>query len=225
MALLTTADAHGVAIGEKVEIDINPSDVASTTTWYVRKRIYQEAVLKNPVISTTLNDSGVDSYTTMNGGNDYTAGTYTNVSLVGGTGSGAEATLVVSSSGTVNSITITDRGTGYSTNDTLTVLSKAGTPTATNNPLGKDLSKTSSKLQIFVNHAGFSIESTTLRVANADKITVNDFLQIGSEIVKVTAKSSISLTVTRGQKSTTKVNHFNGATAVSYTHLTLPTKA
>ena len=216
VALLSTSDAHGVAIGEKINVDINPSDSASTTTWYVRKRIYQEAVLKNPVIATTLNDSGVDSYTVMNGGNDYTAGTYANTPLAGGTGSGAKATLVVSSSGTVNSVTITDRGTGYSANDTLTVLSKAGTPTATNNPLGKDLSKISSKLQIFVNHAGFSIESTTLRVANADKITVNDLLQVGSEIVKVTAKSGTSLTVTRGQNSTTKVNHFNGATVSVY---------
>ena len=53
------------------------------------------------------------------GGSGYTAGTYTNVSLTGGTGSGATATVVVTGSA-VTSITLSSvRGSGYSVGDTL----------------------------------------------------------------------------------------------------------
>ena len=128
VALLSTLDVHGVATGEKINIDINPSDTTSTTTWYVRKRIYQEAVLKNPVISTTLSDTGVGRVAILNGGGDYTTGTYgglpgdpNNVALSGGSGSGAKAKIVVSSTGLVNEITITDKGTGYKQFDVLSV--------------------------------------------------------------------------------------------------------
>jgi len=55
-----------------------------------------------------------------------------------------------------------------------------------------------------------------LNVVNSDNITVNDFLQIGSEIVKVTAKNSNALTVARAQNSTTAVDHFNGAAVSVY---------
>ena len=113
VALLTTSSSHGVALGEKINIDINPSDATSTTTWYVRKRIYQEAVLKNPVISTSLSDTGVGRVAILNGGGDYTAGTYPDIALSGGAGSGAKGTIIVSSTGLVNSVTITDKGTGY----------------------------------------------------------------------------------------------------------------
>ena len=48
----------------------------------------------------------------------YTAGTYTNVTLTGGTGSGANATVVVSNGG-VTSVTPTAYGIGYLINDVL----------------------------------------------------------------------------------------------------------
>ena len=207
IALLTTSDAHGVAIGEKVNVDINPSDAASTTTWYVRKRVYQEAVLKNPVISTTLSDTGVGRVAILNGGGDYTANTYTGIALSGGSGSGAEATIVVSSAGLVNSITITDKGTGYKQFDVLSVsgiaLSKAG-------------SSTKPDLQLSVDHVGFSIQNTVLNVVNTDKITVNDKLQIGTEIVTVLSKTGTALTVRRAEESTTARDHFNGADVSVY---------
>ena len=48
----------------------------------------------------------------------YTNGTYTAVSLTGGTGSGAKATIVVSGGG-VSSVTLTTAGTGYTVGDVL----------------------------------------------------------------------------------------------------------
>ena len=53
-----------------------------------------------------------------NGGLGYVNGTYTAVPLTGGTGAGAQATIVVST-GIVQSVTITTAGTGYAVNDEL----------------------------------------------------------------------------------------------------------
>lgn len=55
---------------------------------------------------------------TLVGGTLYTNGTYTNVNLTGGSGSGAQATVVVSG-GSVTSVTLTAPGNNYVVGDTL----------------------------------------------------------------------------------------------------------
>jgi len=55
----------------------------------------------------------------ITGGTLYTNGTYTNVTLTGGTGSGAKATIVVAG-GSVTTVTITDNGNYYCVGDVLT---------------------------------------------------------------------------------------------------------
>jgi hypothetical protein len=55
---------------------------------------------------------------TLVGGTLYTNGTYTNVTLTGGSGSGAKATVVVSG-GSVTSVTLTKPGNGYVVGNTL----------------------------------------------------------------------------------------------------------
>ncbi len=67
-----------------------------------------------------INDTGaVGIVAIANGGTLYTDGTYTYVDLVGGTGSGAQAEIVVAS-GVVTSVTITNKGLGYTESDQLT---------------------------------------------------------------------------------------------------------
>ncbi len=61
---------------------------------------------------------GVATISGLTGGSGYTNGTYTNVALTGGTGSGAKATIVVAG-GVVTSVTITSSGYGYTVADTL----------------------------------------------------------------------------------------------------------
>lgn len=207
VALLTTSSAHGVAQGENINVDINPDDATSTTTYYVRKRVYQEAVLQTSVIATTLNDNSIGRSTILNGGGDYTAGSYVDIALSGGAGSGAKATIVVSSAGVVNSVILTSKGTGYNRFDILTV-------GATD--LGKANPSTKPDLKLRVDHSGFAAENIVLNVDNSDNITINDFLKIGSEIVKVTAKNGTALTVARAQNSTTAVDHFDGADVSVY---------
>jgi len=72
--------------------------------------------------------AGVSSFTftgpvatlgTIVGGAAYTNGTYNDVTLTGGTGTGAKATIVVSG-GTVTTVTITAAGTGYTVGNSLT---------------------------------------------------------------------------------------------------------
>ena len=58
---------------------------------------------------------------TVTGGTLYTNGTYTNVSLTGGTGTGAKATVVVSG-GSVTTVTITTGGNYYVVGDVLSAL-------------------------------------------------------------------------------------------------------
>lgn len=61
---------------------------------------------------------GIASTTTLVGGAGYVNATYTNVPLTGGTGSGAQATIVVAGNA-VTSVTITMTGAGYVVGDVL----------------------------------------------------------------------------------------------------------
>ena len=62
--------------------------------------------------------NGILTTNTLVGGTLYTNGTYTGVFLTGGTGNGAVATIVVAA-GSVTSVTLTETGSGYTVNDTL----------------------------------------------------------------------------------------------------------
>lgn len=72
---------------------------------------YPESIVQRPVTTATI----------ATGGSGYTGGTYFAVPMVGGTGYGAQATVVVSGAGTVTSIEITQGGYGYIVNDSLTL--------------------------------------------------------------------------------------------------------
>jgi hypothetical protein len=71
---------------------------------------------------------GVNLYTITNAGTGYTNGTYTYNNLVGGAGTGAQASFTVAG-GVVTNFTITARGLNYVVGNTLTIsLSTAGAP-------------------------------------------------------------------------------------------------
>lgn len=63
-------------------------------------------------------DGNIVSLGTIVGGSQYTDETYTDVALTGGTGTGAEATIVVAD-GAVTEVTITKDGKGYAVGDEL----------------------------------------------------------------------------------------------------------
>ena len=68
---------------------------------------------------------GVNAFTRSNDGSLYTDGTYTNYELTGGSGTGAYATIVVTS-GAVSSVTITSNGNNYGVGDTLSATLPVG---------------------------------------------------------------------------------------------------
>lgn len=63
--------------------------------------------------------NGVGTLAAPTGGSSYTNGTYNNVPLTGGTGSGATANITVAS-GAVTAVTIVSKGQGFTANDELT---------------------------------------------------------------------------------------------------------
>jgi hypothetical protein len=65
-----------------------------------------------------ITSSNIKALYTLVGGSLYTDGTYTNVTLTGGSGAGAKATVVVSGAA-VTSVTITARGAAYAVDNTL----------------------------------------------------------------------------------------------------------
>ena len=69
---------------------------------------YPESIVQTPVATLGA----------ITGGSSYTNGTYLNVSLTGGAGTGAVANIVVSG-GAVTSVTLTQGGTGYVVGNTL----------------------------------------------------------------------------------------------------------
>lgn len=76
--------------------------------------------LKKPTTSYwnyTLNGT-IATIGTLVGGSGYPNGTYTNVDITGGSGTGAKATVVISG-GSVTSVTITNGGFGYKQGDSL----------------------------------------------------------------------------------------------------------
>jgi hypothetical protein len=77
--------------------------------------------------------NGVATVNSLVGGTGYTTGTYENVPLQGGSGSGALGTVVVGAGGDVTGVTITKKGKDYKVGDVLTVPGAYAGGTATTN--------------------------------------------------------------------------------------------
>ena len=72
---------------------------------------YPESIIQRPILTLGA----------ITAGTSYTTGTYSNVSLTGGSGSGATASIVVSGGG-VTSVTLVNGGTGFVVGDTMSAL-------------------------------------------------------------------------------------------------------
>ena len=208
VALIETSENHGLAIGDEVNISIFPDDATKTKNYFIRKRLYQTAKLSIPRNTSNIKYDGVGRFTILNGGADYTEGSYTGVPLTGGSGTGATASITVSSAGVVNSIQIETGGTGYRRGDYLGVdddqLARSGG------------SLSSSRLAVYVDHAGVALTSSNLPVKTSLGFAEGDFLSVGSEVMQVVSINGDTLVVSRGKDGTTARDHYDGAEVSLY---------
>ena len=138
----------------------------------------------------------------MNGGADYVAGTYNNVPLTGGTGTGATANITVSEAGIVSNITIQAKGSGYRKADYLGVDDES---------LSRALASLSTaRLTLYVDHVGFSAGSSLLTVDSTTGISNGDLISVGAEVLEVTNVTGANLTVVTGRENTVAVDHYDG---------------
>ena len=225
VAILKTNQNHGVATGDKINIDILPDDALTETTYYVRKRLYQKAILNPITHSSRIVDTGIGSADVLNSGADYAFATnYQNIELIfqdssksrdglglPGNPNNAKATIQVSNIdalgyGPVSSVTITDKGSGYLPGDVLTVADE---------DLGRlTNSGNEQRLYIVVDHVGFAANNSIIKLSNVSNLSVDDLLTLGQELVKIISVDVQLKTVTveRGQNGTRPINHFNGLT-------------
>jgi uncharacterized linocin/CFP29 family protein len=134
----------------------NFGGVGGGTTVNIRGVNLQSAVQVRfgTVIASALGPqrNGIRALGAIAGGTLYTPGTYTDVPLTGGTGSGARATIVVSGGGAVTTVTITTPGNSYRVADVLSAAaanvggtgSGFSTPVATLVPVSDTLITTTS---------------------------------------------------------------------------------
>jgi hypothetical protein len=238
IAIVSTNSDHNLAEGDTVNVSVDPDLNLTTTTYYVRKRIYQKVKLNPPNFATKISDTGIGILTTLNSGADYANGgsnTFTNVELLfldqtkcrdsegrivgsssssailgnpGGTNN-AKATINVVN-GLVTSVIITSKGTGYKKGDILTV---------SNTSLNRASGSVSSQYFITeIDHVGLSYNQTTLYLKTVEGISINDNIIINNEVVKVTAINSnaSSVTIIRAQENTEAVNHYNDQPVTLY---------
>ena len=230
IAIASTNLSHNLAEGDSVNIDISP-DSTTDTTYYVRKRIYQKVILKQPVFETTLFDTGIGRLRFLNSGADYASNgsqTFTNVEIIfsdqtkcrdiegrivgssnsaaalGNIGgiSNAKATVTVTS-GLVSNVLITNKGIGYKKGDVVTFA---------NTSLQRSNSSISTQFFIAdVDHVGFSFSETILKLNKVDGLSENDLIKIGKEVLKVNTINSNSRTVSvsRAQQLTSAIDHYN----------------
>lgn len=219
IAIVETDDTHNLGINDVVNIFINPDDSTKTRKYEVRKRIYQELILRTPEYNTNISYSGLGRGVILNAGNYYGVGTFTDVELTNGSGSNAKATIIVSPleigdvTGYVSDVQITDGGTGYRRGDILGVadesLNKVGGGT------------TPQTLKFFIDHVGISAEATVIKVKSAVEYADGDFLKINNEIVKIVSIVNNQVqggfvTVLRAQLGTTAVDHYDNAAVSLY---------
>ncbi|AOV58590.1 structural protein [Synechococcus phage S-CAM3] len=139
IAILETDSEHNFAEGDTIDITIDPDENLTETTYYVSKKKYQEVDLIPLNFDGRVNDTGIGSSTMVGLGRDYVGGVYQDVELIFsnytnvrdgigaiGDAGNAKATVTVGSgnfdgSGQVESIVITEGGSGYNTDDVLTI--------------------------------------------------------------------------------------------------------
>ena len=219
IAILQTNEPHGLSVDEKIDVTVIPDEATTETTYFVRKKLYQDLTVIPVQHNSVIVDTGVGSADVVRTGNSYFGGIYEDVELIFqdqtlvrdglgrvGDPNNAKARIEVTDDGNgfgpIRSVTITSKGAGYRKEDRLTIQDTAI------GIIGAD----PQRLLIVVDHVGFAATNNLLFLSNVSNISTDDFLQIGDEIVQIEGVNIAqrSATVIRGQRGTRPVNHYDG---------------
>ena len=161
----SSAHLTGVASGNNVSIAVSSSNVIKSTDNGSNWTLKSSAVEVYDMAFGNRTASGeVATCGTITHGGDHDDGTYTSVALSGGSGSGAEATVIVSGDN-VTSVSITDGGTSlYQIGDVLTI---------DNATIGGDDNAT-------IRVATVTVTNATCRVATVT-VTSTAFIGVGGD--------------------------------------------
>ena len=222
IAIVETNENHDMSVGDFVEVDITPNDFVTETTYFVRKKIYQETTARTLEHKSLITDTGIGSGDVIGTGLSYVSGTYNDVELVfrdqtqarpgvglPGDPGNARATIVVGNPdgvgfGPVSQVLITSKGSGYRKEDILTIIQGDPIPDVT--------PSNTQKFAFTVDHVGFAAENRQLFLSNLNNLSNGDRLKIGDEIVEIEGVNLANkfVTVNRAQQGTSAVNHYEG---------------
>lgn len=139
--------------------------------------------------------SGIQTLGTVTGGSGYTNGTYTSVNLIGGSGTGAQATIVVAG-GVVTTVTITSRGRGFVIGNIMSANSTSigGTGSGFVVPVSAVYASTGFAVPVstVVTSSGFSIPVGSIYASSGFAFTVASLGNAGGFSVPVTGVMSSS---------------------------------
>lgn len=182
----------GTGTGAKATIVV-ASNAVTTVTITTRGNGY--TVSDSLSCAASAIGSGIQTLGTITGGSGYTNGTYTGVNLTGGSGSGAQATIVVAG-GKVTTVTITSRGRGYIVGNIMTATSTSigGTGAGFVVPVSAVYASSGFAVPVatVVTSSGFSIPVATTYASSGFAITVASVGNAGGFSIPVTGVKSSS---------------------------------
>lgn len=235
IAIVTTDENHLLTEGDTVIVDIDPNDTQTTTTYQVRRRIYQKVKLPSLNITKNIKDSGVGSLKLLNGGGyyvydqngnanpegDYANGgnaSYNNVELIFADQSlcrQLEGKILVGSPNNENNAKATVNITnGIVTSVVITSkgknYKKGDILTINASAIGRPINSSNTRSFLGeVDHVGLHLSNTKVFLTDVESLSVNDTIKINDELMKVLTinANESSVTVERSVDDTILQNH------------------
>lgn len=206
-AILKTSEPHGLLLNDNIRLEINPDDLLTEKTYYVRKRLFQEITFRDQTLFSKLDDTGIGRISILAGGLYDTPGTFP-ANIGNATVNVTITQYVDDENNTYNSLSsveIVDKGSGFVEDDIVQIENLVG-------------SVQQRPAVLRVDHSGMGSDDTVIKLTSVENIATDDLLKIDNEILKViTVDASTRLvTVDRGQEGTLAQEHFDGASVNFY---------
>ena len=205
--------------GLVIDLPYSPSEIGEKLKVSEIQLLYKASDDENLKVIKDLKvedvEGTIESATIKTAGSSYGVGTHTNISLSGGNGSGAKATVVADGAGRITSVTITASGEGYLPSDELSVPAVAQAP---NPPTGSGALVTIKLSNTIIYN--YSSEKPTKVLPEKEIVRVSDIVPLraatqeivgnrviyGNFLQNKTTPSSLRYSVSKVNKGTNSPN-------------------